>query len=224
MPKAIISDRDPRFVSRFWRSFFEQGLGTTLRFSTAYHPQTDGQSERTNRTLEEILRHYVSPQQTDWDEYLDCAEYAINDAQQVSTGYTPFQLAYGGQQPATPIDIAVGAVAAPAAEQRLQQHADLLAHARVCIQQAQARMQQYENSKRRDVRFEMGDLVRLSAANMNLKGVRSRKLGPNFLGPFKVLAQVGEVAYKLELPSTLRIHPVFSQLQPWRRRTPCAYG
>jgi hypothetical protein len=93
LPRIIISDRDRRFLSHFWQALFK-ALGTELRFSTAFHPQTDGQSERANRTLEEVLRHFVSPRQDDWDDHLDLAEFAINDSVSPSTGYTPFYLAY----------------------------------------------------------------------------------------------------------------------------------
>uniref|UniRef100_A0A383VMU0 Integrase catalytic domain-containing protein n=1 Tax=Tetradesmus obliquus TaxID=3088 RepID=A0A383VMU0_TETOB len=93
-PKVIISDRDPRFQGHFWQAYFDR-LGTHLRFSTAFHPQTDGQSERAYRTLEEVLRHFVNPRQDNWDEHLALAEFAINESINPSTGYTPFYLAYG---------------------------------------------------------------------------------------------------------------------------------
>ena len=89
MPRIIITDRDERFLSNFWRALFNV-VGTELRYSTAYHPQTDGQSERDNRTLEDYLRHYTSPRQDDWDDYLALAEFAINNSVNPSTGYTPF--------------------------------------------------------------------------------------------------------------------------------------
>jgi hypothetical protein len=92
-PKVIISDRDPRFQGQFWEADFDK-LGTQLRFSTAFLPQTDGQSERANRTLEEVLRHFVSPRQDDWDDHLALAEFAINDSVNPSTGYSLFDLAY----------------------------------------------------------------------------------------------------------------------------------
>jgi len=107
IPRIIITDRDDRFLSHFWRALFEL-LGTQLKFSPAYHPQTDGQSERTNRILEEYLRHFVSPLQDDWDDYLDLAEFAINDSVQTSTGYSPFYMAFG-QNPVGVIDLSVGA-------------------------------------------------------------------------------------------------------------------
>jgi transposase InsO family protein len=86
VPSSIISDRDPRFTSSFWQQLWKQ-LGTRLAMSTAYHPQTDGQTERANRTIEEMLRAYVNTKQNDWDEYLTAVEIAYNNGKQTSTGY-----------------------------------------------------------------------------------------------------------------------------------------
>lgn len=100
LPKAIISDRDACFTSRFWKSLF-QNLGTKLSMSTAFHPQTDGQTERTNRTLEDMLRAYVNYKQDNWDECLASAEFAYNSHKNASTDLSPFELNYG-QQPQVP--------------------------------------------------------------------------------------------------------------------------
>jgi transposase InsO family protein len=94
LPNAIISDRDSKFVSRFWREVY-QLLGTKLLMSTAYHPQTDGSSERAIRTVSSILRAFVSSDQTDWSDKLPQAEFAINSTVSVTTGHTPFELNYG---------------------------------------------------------------------------------------------------------------------------------
>jgi hypothetical protein len=118
LPSVIITDRDKCFLSNFWQALFK-ALGTGLRFSTAFHPQTDGQSERANHTLEEYLRHFISPRQdaiqSDWDEYLDLAEFAVNGSINPSTWYSPFQLAYG-QEPISPMDADVNQVLVPAAQ------------------------------------------------------------------------------------------------------------
>ena len=94
LPEVIISDRDPRFTSKFWRSLFDL-LGTDLRFSTAFHPQTDGQSERMIQTLENFLRPYVERHPTDWVKQLPLAEFAANNAVNVATGFSPFFLNSG---------------------------------------------------------------------------------------------------------------------------------
>ncbi|KAJ9522565.1 hypothetical protein QJQ45_008331 [Haematococcus lacustris] len=109
LPKVIISDRDPGFTSTFWQQLFAK-TGTHLNISTANHPQTDGQTERANRTLEDMLRNYVSPHHTDWDNHLTAAEFAYNASVQASTGYSPFMLNSGGSR------------AAAAAGQHGQQH------------------------------------------------------------------------------------------------------
>ena len=103
LPEVIIADRDPRWNSIFWRSVF-QSLGTSTRLSTAYHPQTDGQTERANRMLEEMLRSYIHPHGDDWDIHLSEVEFAYNNSEQRSTGQTPFYITHGFH-PRTPIDL-----------------------------------------------------------------------------------------------------------------------
>ena len=103
MPKRLVSDRDTRFTSQFWRALFE-AMGSTLGMSTAYHPQTDGQTERVNRVLEEALRAYVGAMQTDWDRQLPMVQFAYNTAKHVSTGETAFFLNYG-RHPVVPASL-----------------------------------------------------------------------------------------------------------------------
>ena len=89
--KAIISDQNTHFTSHFWKALFKQ-LGTKLSMSTAFHPQTDGQTERMNRTLEEMLQIHATYKQDQWNKYLPAAEFAYNNSKQASTGFTPFEL------------------------------------------------------------------------------------------------------------------------------------
>ena len=114
LPIKIISDRDPRFSGEFWKTIFSL-VGTEVALSTAYHPQSDGQTEWSNRTLEEILRGHVNGLQDDWDRFLPMAEFAINDSVSPTTGFSPFQLMYG-MHPRKPIDMITGSKA-PAAEE-----------------------------------------------------------------------------------------------------------
>ena len=103
LPKVIISDRDAKFTSHFWKTLFHQ-LGTKLSMSTAFHSQTDGQTERMNRTLEEILRAYSIYNQDLWNEYLSATKFAYNNSKQVFTEYTSFELD-SGQHLTTPISL-----------------------------------------------------------------------------------------------------------------------
>jgi transposase InsO family protein len=103
VPRVIISDRDPLFTSLFTQALCKS-LGTKQGLSTAYHPQTDGQTERVNRVLEDMLRMYVHRSQTDWDEKLTCAEFAVNNSDHESTGTTPFFLNYG-HHPYLPVSL-----------------------------------------------------------------------------------------------------------------------
>ena len=105
LPKVILSDRDPRFTSHFWNSLFSK-LGSKLSFSTAFHPQTDGQTERANRTVEDMLRAFIGPRQDDWDLLLPMVEFAYNNSVQASTGFSPFYMNFG-RHPHCPLSVAV---------------------------------------------------------------------------------------------------------------------
>lgn len=219
VPKSIVSDRDSRFTSGFWRGLMK-ALGTEVRMSTAFHPQTDGQSERTNRTMQTLLRAYVSSQQGDWVRYLPLMEYAYNDSVHPGTGTTPFFLMYG-YHPKGPLDhvAAVGGGShATSSEGRLRDLKVAWEAARALLRQAQDRMAATANATRRPASFSVGDQVLLSTKHLTLGPGLSHKLAPKFMGPFPVLEQVTPVTYKLALPSTMAIHDSFhvSLLKPWK--------
>jgi hypothetical protein len=207
LPKTVISDRDPRFTGHFWRSLHGL-LGIKLAMSTANHPQTDGQTERTNRTLEQILHSYTNLEQSDWDLKLSLAEFAYNDSQQASTHLTPFQIDTG-QHPHRPGTIQ-GPTNTPEANDYARMIHNLTNIAQDNIQRAQAYQAEYANQSRRLETFKVGDQVLLHKAAFSdpLKDVRLPKLAPYWFGPFKVLQQ-HKSAYKLQLPEESKIHPVF---------------
>ena len=211
VPDSLLSDRDPRFTAHFWRSLWSQ-LGTRLTMSTAYHPQTDGQTERSNRTLEEMLRHYVSWRQTDWDEHLSALEIANNNSKQTSTGFTPYYL-NSGHEIRLPLDAALPLVDGknPIAAERIRRlHEDLIM-AREHIERAQKRQAHYADQHRRHVTFAVGDRVLLSTQHLRMVGVkRTPKLTFKYIGPFTVVRVVGPNAYELDLPANMSLHPVFN--------------
>ncbi|KAJ9509550.1 hypothetical protein QJQ45_001994 [Haematococcus lacustris] len=219
LPEAIISDRDPKFTSDFWTSLFHL-TGTRLLLSSAYHPQTDGQTERANRTVEDMLRPYVNDHKTDWDQHLAAVEFAYNSSEHVGTGFTPFYLNYG-QHPTTPSALLLPPptlVPSQAAEDFVTSMRNNLTAARSALQRSIDTQKLHADQHRRHEEFEVGDLVLLSCANLNLQtAVNSAKLQPRFVGPFKVLAKHSPVSYKLDLPSSMRILPTFhiSRLRPY---------
>lgn len=208
MQASIVSDRDTRINSHFWREV-QRLLGTKQSMSTAYHPQTDGQTERANRVLEDMLRHYVSGRQDDWDELLPAAEFAVNNAFQASTRTTPFMLNYG-QHPLTPLSLVFPSSRVPAAKEFAEGMQAALRDAKQWLQAAQDRQKSYADQKRRDIIFKVGEEVLLKTSNIRLRGPGSRKLMPKWIGPFTVTKCVGPVAVRLALPETMRrVHPVF---------------
>jgi transposase InsO family protein len=207
-PLDIVSDRDSKFVSHFWQTLFEL-VGTKRRLSSAFHPQTDGGTERLNRILEEYLRAYIGPEQNDWDKWLPLAEFAYNNSKQESTGYTPFFLNYGRHPrvPDAPVVNGVRNQAAADLAMQLDQH---IKTAKSLLQAAQQRQQHYADKKRRVVEFAVGDMVMLDSKNIKLRTPGAQKLMPKYIGPFEVIERHGPVAYRLELPHTMRrVHPVF---------------
>jgi hypothetical protein len=187
--------------------------------STAYHPQADGQTERQNRTLEDMLRAYVNYHRDDWDQHLVAAEIAHNNSQQASTGFSPFFLNYG-QHPHLPLNRVTSSSASnnPNATELIEQLYNDLDTATSNLKQAQERQAKYANQRRREVTFQLGDKVLLSTANLK-SDKQAPKLSPKYIGPFTIKRVVSPVTCELELPwSMSAIHPVFhiSKLRAYR--------
>jgi hypothetical protein len=221
LPRVLVSERDPRFTAAFWRSLFAT-LGTKLAFSSAYHPQSDGQTERANRTVEGMLRAFVGPRQNDWDEFLPLVEFAYNDSVQASTGFSPFFLTQG-RNPLSPLSVPVsdarrglGSVS-PAADDHVGRMRTALSDAKQALVEAQKRQKSAYDRHRRDWAPKLGDMVLLSTSHLNLEGHVSPKLSPRFVGPFRVSEVISPVAFRLDLPATMRCHNVFyvSALREW---------
>ena len=218
LPRQIISDRDSHFTSHFWQALMKL-LQIHLGMSTAFHPQTDGQTERANRTIEQVLRCYVDYRQKNWDSLLPLVEFSLNNHKSSSTGHSPFFLNFG-LHPLLPAYHSQTCTnpAALTATQTLQANLTL---AKDLLRRAQDRQRTYANQHRRDLTFDIGDLVLLDSSHVTPDHQRqrtSRKLAAQFVGPFPILARVGEVAYTLDLPDNMKIHPTFhvSLLKPYR--------
>ena len=219
LPLEIVSDRDARFISKFW-SEVTRMLGVQRCMSTAFHPRTDGQTERANRTLEEALRAYVSTDQSDWDSHLPLVEFAVNNSHHVSIGTTPFLMDYG-QSPLVPGSVELTKVN-PSAKAFVGNWGKRVSQAKNCMRIAQERASSVFNRKVEAVSFACGDKVLLATKNLVFKGLkfgeRAKKLLPKYVGPFTILERVGLVAYKLELPPRVNVHPVFhvNLLKEWK--------
>ena len=159
MPRKIVSDRDSRFQGRFF-SELSKIMGCRQAMSTAFHPQTDGQTERANRILEDMLRHYVGPYQDDWDDLLGVAEFAMNNAYSESIKCTPFVMVYG-QHPYTPLTLRASDTV-PQVKVWAAEHQDRVDAAKLALEAAQSRMKQYADRSRREVEYTRGQQVLLS--------------------------------------------------------------
>ncbi|KAI5324710.1 hypothetical protein L3X38_033783 [Prunus dulcis] len=210
VPVSITSDRDPRFTSRFWTKLHE-AFGTQLQFSTAFHPQTDGQSERTIQTLEDMLRACALQFRDDWDEKLPLMEFAYNNSYQASIKMSPFDALYG-KQCRTPFywdEVGENRLEVADEVERTKEQVKII---RERLKTAQDRQKSYADNRRKDLQFEVGDWVFLKLSPW--KGVvrfgKRGKLSPHYIGPYEVVERVGPVAYRLALPPDLSLlHDVF---------------
>lgn len=210
IPKTLISDRDPLFVSNFWLELFRL-QGTKLQMSSAYHSETDGQTEVINRCLEIYLRCFASDQPKTWSNWISWAEYWYNTTYHVSIGKTPFEVVYGRQPPSI-LRFLTNETKVAAVAMELSERDEALNQLKLHLSRAQDQMASYVNKKRRDLSFVVGEWVFLKLRPHRQHSVVKRinqKLSARFYGPFKILAKIGEVAYRLQLPEQSRIHPVF---------------
>ncbi|KAI3732574.1 hypothetical protein L1987_63780 [Smallanthus sonchifolius] len=210
VPLNIISDRDGRFTSRFWQSL-QSALGTQLNLSTAYHPQTDGQSERTIQTLENMLRAWVIDFKGNWDLHLPLVEFSYNNSYHTSINMAAFEALYGRKcrSPICWTEIGESQITGP---ELIQETSDKIMLIRDNLLVARSRQKSYADKRRKSLEFQVGDVVLLKVSPW--KGVvrfgKKGKLAPRFVGPFKILERIGKVAYKLDLPEGLsNVHPTF---------------
>src|SRR6266540_3590485 len=216
VPSRIVSDRGPQFTARFWKSLHTL-LGTKLDFSSAYHPQTDGQTERVNQVLEDMLRACVLIYGKNWEKSLSFAEFSYNNSYQASLKIAPFEALYG-RKCRTPLmwsEVGEHSLFGPAISKDAKEQ---VAKVRENLKAAQSRQKSYADNRRRDLEFQEGDYVYLKVSP--IRGTRRfqirGKLAPWYIGPFMINKKVGAVAYRLELPPEMSdIHNVFhvSQLK-----------
>ncbi|KAK6220785.1 reverse transcriptase domain protein [Colletotrichum tabaci] len=206
LPKEIVSDRDKLFTSKFWKSLISQ-LGADHKLSTSFHPQTDGQTERINQILEQYLRCYVNYDQDNWVALLPTAQFAYNSAVGESTLHSPFYLNYGFE-PTAHGEPREGPRALKAVAD-INKMREIQTNVSQDLELVRERMKKYANTSRiGGPSFEEGDSAYLIRRNIKTKRP-SDKLDYKKLGPFEILKKVSPVNYKLKLPDTMKIHPVF---------------
>lgn len=202
LPRAIISDRDVLFTSRFWKRL-HQLIGTELRMSTAYHPQSDGSTERANRTITQLLRQCINPNQRDWVLKLPAIEFAINLARSDSTGFSPFFL-NSGRMPRSMLWDSPKPDEFPGVRTFTERIRTATLAAHDAILAARVKQTRDANQHRRKAPFETGDLVYLSTENIKFPKGLVRKFLPKFIGPYKILKNHENEAFTIELPSCLK--------------------
>ncbi|WVZ64963.1 hypothetical protein U9M48_014405 [Paspalum notatum var. saurae] len=203
VPKKIVSDRGTQFTSHFWKRLHES-MGTKLNFSSAYHPQTDGQTERTNQILEDMLRACAIQYGTSWDKSLPYAEFSYNNSYQASIKMSPFQALYG-RRCRTPLHWDQ-----PGEKQLFGP--GIIEDAERQVRMIRENLRIAQTGREEDLEFAVGDYVYLKVSP--IRGLRrfkvKGKLAPRYIGPFKIIDRKGEVAYQLELHDRLSgVHDVF---------------
>jgi hypothetical protein len=199
-PESVTMDRGTEFTSKLWKEV-QKAFGTNSNFSTAFHPLTDGQTERVNQILEDMLRACMLDFGGSWEDHLSLIEFAYNNSYQSSIGMAPFEALYG-RSCRTPICWTETGDNALIGSDLVVETTEKIKLVIQRLETAQSRQVSYADKSRRYVEFEVGDHVFLKVSPM--KGVRrfgrKGKLAPRYIGPFLILERVGKVAYHLELP------------------------
>src|ERR1044072_709367 len=181
VPTSIVSDRDPRFTSRFWGALHE-ALGTKLRQSSAYHPQTDGQTERTIQSLEDLLRACVLDHRESWGELLPLVEFTYNNSFHASIGMAPYEALYG-RRCRTPLWWYQDGEQLLVGPELVQQTTEKVKEVQAKMRAAQSRQKSYADTRRRELEFEAGDHVflRVNPTTGVGRAIKSKKLTPKFI-------------------------------------------
>ncbi|MCO5599447.1 hypothetical protein L7F22_053551 [Adiantum nelumboides] len=210
MPRSIVSDRDPRMTGYFWRALW-QNLHSTLRFSSSYHPQTDGQSEIVNSAVLDLLKCYVSDNPAQWEHYLPLVEFAYNNTIHSSTGKAPFEIVEGARKPPPMVKVMDDVFEADKFVEDLD-----LAYQQVqqAIQKAQEKQKKAADKHRRRLHFREGDWVLLRFEKARLRKQKGKekfypKLRMRYYGPFQISEVINDVSYRLSLPAWWKIHNAF---------------
>ena len=209
IPLSIVSDHDPRFTSRFWKEL-QSAFGMRLSFSTAFHPQTNGQSERVIQVLEDMLRSCVLDFLGSWDRYIPLMEFAFNNSCQFSIGMAPYEALYGRRCRTLVcwIELNEHKIIGPDLVKDTEEKVKIIQQR---LKATSDRERSYANLKRKDIEYEVGDKVflKVSLWKKILCFGRKGKLISRFIGPYEILERVGPVAYRLALPPKLaKLHDV----------------
>jgi len=214
IPDDIVSDRDVKFTNNFWRHLMES-LKVKLNMSSTAHPQTDGQSERTNRTVITMLRSYVNEKNNNWVQYIPIVEIYINNSKQSSSEFTPFYCNYGFNPCFDGLFDKAKRTNNPSVEGYVKNIHDATELVKVNLRKAQERMKTQADLRRRDHNLKVNDLVYLTASYIKPQSGIS-KLNPLAHGPFKITKKLNDVTFQLDLPKHWKLNSVFhlSLLKP----------
>ena len=209
-PTTIILDRDKIFTSNVWQELMKL-LGSNIHMSTAYHPESDGQTERLNQCLEQYLRCMCFLKPKTWFQWISLAEWWYNTSYHSAIGMTPFQALYGYIPPGFIWD-ASSLAKVSTVEDLLKEREQLSRMLVNQLEKAQHRMKYYADKKRSEREFQVGDEVYLKLQPYRQSSLALRKnlkLSSRYYGPYLVISKVGTVAYKLQLPEHSKLHLVF---------------
>jgi hypothetical protein len=220
LPETVISDRGPQFVSEFTRELYKL-LGIRQNLSTAAHAQTDGQTERVNQEIEQYFRIFINGQMNDWAAWLPIAEHCYNNRIHSATGVSPF-FATRGYEVNTSISPTRRQPRIETFEEFAHRMTKVRGEAECALKRAAKEMKKFYDRKRKPEEFSVGDQVWLEATNLTTDRPK-KKLDHKRQGPFKIVQKISNVVYKLELPPSWRIHPVF-HVSKLRRYTPDPFG
>nr|XP_054594019.1 uncharacterized protein LOC129160947 [Nothobranchius furzeri] len=210
-PSEILSDRGPQFVSRVWKEFAAQ-LGARVALSSGLHPQTNGLCERMNQELEAVLRCLCSSIPSGWSSQLAWIEYAHNAHTSSSTGLSPFEASLGFKPPLFPLDN----LSSTSVPQFIRQARRTWSLTSAALRRTAERNRRLADRHRRPTpSYAPGQSVWLSTCNINLKN-SCKKLSPRFIGPFKISAIINPSSVRLDLPASMKTHPIFhvSHIKP----------